>query len=305
MMIRRFFFAALLFCLPLFSNAQADDILGSQDHPLISRYPGSVITEYSAQYDQYTLPLGNLQSGHLAKSQSVEGNLTHIHYEIPEGRSTVEVMRNYQQALQRAGFAVLFTCAGEQCGTGDVGGKNGFWCGGCSARHLSGKLLRPEGDVYVSLHVEQDNPNVKAWAQLDVIEMKPMEAGLVTVNAAALAGDITRSGHVAVYGIYFDTGKAEVKPASDAVLKEIAKLLQVNSTLKLHIVGHTDSVGQFASNMDLSRRRGEAVMQVLTTKYSIATARLDAQGVGPLAPVASNDSEEGRSKNRRVELVKQ
>jgi len=285
--------------------AQDKDVEGSKDHPLISRYPGSVITEYSAtEFDQYTLPLGKLQQDQWAKSQSLEGKLTRIHYAIPIGRSTLEVSRNYAQALQSAGFLTLFSCSsGEQCGGGAVG--NVGWCGGCSPRQLSAKLSRSEGDVYVSFHIEQDNPNVQAQVQLDVIEMKPMEAGLVTVDAAALAGDITRTGHSAVYGIYFDTGKADVKPESDAALKEIAKLLQENATLKLHVVGHTDNVGQLASNMDLSHRRADAVVKVLTTKYSIAAARLDAQGVGPLAPVASNDSEDGRAKNRRVELVKQ
>ena len=132
-----------------------------------------------------------------------------------------------------------------------------------------------------------------------------MESGLVTVNAAALAGDISRTGHSAVYGIYFDTGKADVKPESDAALKEIAKMLQENPALKLLVVGHTDNVGTLASNMDLSKRRAAAVVQVLTATNGVAAARLLAQGAGPLAPVASNGTEEGRAKNRRVELVEQ
>jgi len=179
-----------------------------------------------------------------------------------------------------------------------------YWNPGFAQRHLSAKLARPEGDVYVSLHVINSMDGGPA-VQLDVIEMKPMESGLVKVTAAALAGDITRMGHASVYGIYFDTGKADVKPESDAALAEIAKLLQQDPALKLHVVGHTDNVGTLVSNMDLSRRRADSVAKVLTAKYSIAAARLDAQGVGPLAPVASNDSEAGRAKNRRVELVKQ
>jgi len=285
--------------------AQQRDVEGSKDNPLISRYPGSVITEYSArEFDEYTLPFGKIQDGQFAKSQHLEGKVTRIHYEIPEQRSPLEVTRNYQQALGGAGFQTLFSCSGgEQCGGGTVGDVG--WCGGCSPHQLTAKLSRAEGDVYVSFHIEQDNPNVHAQVQLDVIEMKAMEAGLVKVDAAALASDITRTGHSAVYGIYFDTGKADVKPESDAALKEIAKLLQQNAALKLHVVGHTDNVGQLASNMDLSHRRADAVVKVLTEKYGVAAARLDAQGVGPLAPVASNDSEDGRAKNRRVELVKQ
>lgn len=159
--------------------------------------------------------------------------------------------------------------------------------------------------MYVSLHVEQDNDTNPAWAELVVIEMKPMDAGLVTVNAATLANDLGRTGHASVYGIYFDTGKADVKPESDGTLKEIAKLLQQQAQLKLYVVGHTDNVGNFASNQDLSQRRAEAVAQLLSTKYGVPAARLKSVGDGPSAPVASNDSEEGRAKNRRVELVKQ
>jgi OOP family OmpA-OmpF porin len=127
----------------------------------------------------------------------------------------------------------------------------------------------------------------------------------VTINAASLADDISRSGHVSVYGIYFDTGKADVKSESDATIKEIAKLLQQNASLKLHVVGHTDNAGDLANNMDLSRRRADAVAKVLTGKYNVAAARLHTDGVGPLSPVASNKTEDGRAKNRRVELVEQ
>jgi outer membrane protein OmpA-like peptidoglycan-associated protein len=285
--------------------AQAHDTPGSKDHPLISRYSGSVIDEYAAKaYEAYTLPLGKMGQGEIAKSQPLEGKFTRIHYAIPPGRSTMEVLRNYQDALQHAGFQTLFTCALAQCGNGFIEGQTG-WCGGCSARHISAKLSRPEGDVYVSLHVEQDNDTTPAWAEIVIVEMKPMDSGLVMVNADSLASDISRTGHASVYGIYFDTGKADVKPESDGTLEEIAKLLQKSAQLKLYVVGHTDNVGNLASNQDLSQRRADAVAQLLSAKYGVLAARLRAIGDGPSAPVASNDSEEGRAKNRRVELVKQ
>lgn len=127
----------------------------------------------------------------------------------------------------------------------------------------------------------------------------------MTVNADALAKEITRTGHVAIYGIYFDTGKADVKPESEPTLKEIAKLLQQNPELKLYVVGHTDNVGTLTSNMDLSLRRAESVVKTLISKYGIDTKRLHPVGVGPLSPVASNKTEEDHAKNRRVELVEQ
>jgi outer membrane protein OmpA-like peptidoglycan-associated protein len=245
-----------------------------------------------------------------AKSQHLEGKVTRIAYQAPNGRSSLEVYRNFESALKQAGFEVLFSCAEPDCGIGNVtqsvtgDGIMNYWNGGFASRHLSAKLSRAAGDVYVSLHVANGTDSGPA-VQLDVVDMKPMDAGLVAVNADSLAGDITRTGHASIYGIYFDTGKAEVKAESDATLSEVAKLLQKNGQLKLYVVGHTDNVGTLASNMDLSKRRADAVVAALAGKYGVSAARLASQGVGPLTPVASNDTEDGRAKNRRVELVKQ
>jgi outer membrane protein OmpA-like peptidoglycan-associated protein len=144
-------------------------------------------------------------------------------------------------------------------------------------------------------------PNVELY----VIEVKPMQSDLITVDAASLANDINRTGHASVYGIYFDTAKADVKPESDATMKEIAKLLQGDPKLKLYVVGHTDNQGGLDMNMDLSRKRADSVLAALASKYAVPAGRLRAFGCGPYSPVASNDAEEGRAKNRRVELVKQ
>jgi outer membrane protein OmpA-like peptidoglycan-associated protein len=124
-------------------------------------------------------------------------------------------------------------------------------------------------------------------------------------DAAALGNDIGATGHAAVYGINFDTGKSTIKPESAQALGEIAKLLTADPSLKVFVVGHTDNVGGVDSNLKLSQDRAEAVLQALVRDHGIASARLRASGCGPFAPVASNDSEEGRAKNRRVELVKQ
>jgi len=290
-----------------FIVAQGDDAPGSKDHPLISRYPGSTINRYSQkEFDEYELPLSKVAGGKYAKTQHVEGKVTAIYYTTPEGRSALEIYRNYESGLKNGGFQELFTCA-KTCGDPPPSGSfpldDAFGNYGEDTRYLAAKLARTEGDVYAALWVYDSSFDIKTF--LAVVEAKPMETGLVTVNAAALASDITRTGHASVYGIYFDTGKADVKPESEAALAEIAKLLQQDTSLKLYVVGHTDNVGTLASNMDLSRRRAMAVTQVLTTKHGVAAARLSPQGDGPTAPVASNDSEEGRAKNRRVELVKQ
>jgi outer membrane protein OmpA-like peptidoglycan-associated protein len=106
-----------------------------------------------------------------------------------------------------------------------------------------------------------------------------------------------------VYGIYFASGKADLTPESGAALTAIGDLLARNPALALHVVGHTDNVGELAANLDLSSRRAAAVVAALMREHGVAATRLEPHGVGPLAPVGSNATEEGRARNRRVELV--
>jgi outer membrane protein OmpA-like peptidoglycan-associated protein len=313
--IRTAFVACLLLGLSAsLAAGQDQDAEGSKDHPLISRYPGSYISHYlTKEFDEFTLPLGKLTDDKFTKSQHLEGKITRIVYVAPAGRSVLEVFRNYQGALKKGGFETLFTCGPQECygsggstgrmyGTGDF---DDYWGPDHGIRDVSAKLARPEGDVYVSLLVDDQGGNGQSNVEIYVIEMKPMQSDLITVDAATLANDINRTGHASVYGIYFDTGKADIKPESDATLKEIAKLLQGDRMLKLFVVGHTDNQGALDMNMDLSRKRADAVLAALTTKYTVPAGRLRAFGCGPYSPVASNDSEDGRGKNRRVELVKQ
>lgn len=297
-----------------------EDAEGSKDHPLISRYPGSFIRDYNMkEFDEYVLPLGKLdKNGKLTKSQELEGKVTQITYDAPEGRSILEIYRNYESALQKGGFETLFSITSKELGEGwdpwfgvfisaisraNIVIEHLIPLGWGEGRYLAAKLIRPEGDVYVAVAIGLDGS--RARYQLDIIEVKPMKTGLVTVNADALAKDITRTGHVAIYGIYFDTGKADLKPESEPILKEIAKLLQQNPKLNLYVVGHTDNIGTLTANMELSQRRADAVVKELVTKYKIDAKRLHSAGVGPLSSVASNKAEEGRAKNRRVELVEQ
>jgi OOP family OmpA-OmpF porin len=107
-----------------------------------------------------------------------------------------------------------------------------------------------------------------------------------------------------LYGLYFDTDKDAVKPESQPTMAEIAKLMKSDPSLRLHVVGHTDNQGKPDYNLDLSRRRAANVVSELTNKDGITASRLDAFGCGLYAPVASNEAETGRAKNRRVELVR-
>ena len=250
----------------------------------------------------------------MIKSQKLEGKVTGIVYGAPKDRSLLEIHRNYELALKKAGFEILFTGAGTELGDGWLDVVQGpkfprasFGLKGEKEfhRYLSGKLSQPEGYVYVAIYISSAWDPEQPAIRLDVIEVKPMETDLVEVNAEAMAKDIEITGHSSIYGIYFDTGKAEVNPKSEAALAEIAKLLGLDPKLNLYVVGHTDNVGTLASNMNLSKLRAEAVVKVLISKYRIAVDRLTAAGVGPLSPVVANKIEEGTAKNRRVELVKQ
>ena len=163
--------------------------------------------------------------------------------------------------------------------------------------------------------MNQDKGGKVTWVQvhpwnggqgiaLTIVEEQPMEQ-VIVADATALFQEINLTGKVAVYGIYFDTGKTVVKPESDPALKEIVKLLANQTDLKLYVVGHTDSVGAFDYNMNLSLGRAKAVVEVLVSKHGVDAGRLGPHGVGPLVPATSNRSDDGRAKNRRVELVEQ
>ena len=305
--------------------AQGEDVKGSKDHPLISRFAGSTIVYYDVkQFDEYILALGKVEWErdedykrvfNLTKSKQLEGKVTRIQYDAPEDRSTLEIYRNYESALKRAGFEILFAGAREELGEDfgeaaynamrNVRGDYFHYLDSYleHQRYIAAKLSRPEGDVYISIFVSMTLHKRNPVIQADFIEIKPMEEGLVTADT--MMEDMTRTGRVVIYGIYFDTGKADVKPESEPVLKEMVKLLQQNSELKLYIVGHTDNVGDLTHNMKLSQNRADAVVKTLVSKYGVDTKQLKAYGVGFLAPVASNKTEEGRAKNRRVELVEQ
>lgn len=163
---------------------------------------------------------------------------------------------------------------------------------------MNGKIAKDGREAWVEI----EKGNGKIW--LRVIEKREMEQ-FITADAAAMNDGLKSSGHIALYGIYFDTNKSEVKPESKPALEQIAKLLSQNPGLNLKVVGHTDMTGALEANMKLSQSRGEAVVQALVSQYGVSPSRLKGHGVGPLAPVASNDTDEGRAKNRRVELVKQ
>jgi OOP family OmpA-OmpF porin len=255
--------------------AQEPDAKGCKDHPLFSRFPGFYIQRCTLNdFGSHTFRAGK-------KEVVVEGRYTEIMYYKNEGAkapSPLQVHRNFENAIKKIGGTVQ-----QNEGDGDV--------------YLS--LNKDGAEVWVHLSM-----NIAEQYWLAMVEKGAMKQE-IEADAAALGAGIKAEGRIAVYGIQFDTGKSEIKPASEPALVEIAKLLKAQPTLKLHVVGHTDNVANLDLNLKLSRARAEAVTHALSTRHGIAAIRLTAHGVGPVAPVASNDAEAGRAKNRRVELVKQ
>lgn len=308
-----FMFALLLVCIVPVSAANAKDVKGSKDHPLVSRYEGAEIIRYKQEkFNEYALLLGKPKGKEPGEHQAVEGAITQIRYQIDKERTSLEVYKNYEKALVDAGFETLFECKNKTCG-GRAFNHLVVEYGDMSEnykdqRFLAAKLTRPEGTAYVSLYV------VKAYAiggpkhntvmvQLDIIESAEMETGKVAVDADAIGKGLDTEGHIAIYGIFFDSGSDKIKPESGEALGEIATLMKARPDLGLLVVGHTDNQGELAYNMDLSKRRAASVVKALSEGHGIGAARLTPAGVGFLAPVASNRGDAGRGQNRRVELV--
>ncbi len=292
-------FSIVLFAVPL--QAQRD-VGGSQDHPVVTRYPGSLIRFYNqVDFDKYPLALA-VENRRPGGVKQIEGKVTKITYQNPAGRSAHEIFSNYRDALVKAGYQTLFSCAGADCGMAMYWQQlNGLYASG-GPREVQGLVVRGKTggkDVTVAMSVNT------GFSILHIVEHKAMEAGLVTASAAELASGLERDGHISVYAIYFDTGSTVLKAESSPALAEIGKLMAAKPELRLHVVGHTDSTGGLAVNMKLSAGRAASVVKALTGEHGVSAARLESHGVGPLAPVATNATEEGKAKNRRVDLVSQ
>jgi outer membrane protein OmpA-like peptidoglycan-associated protein len=270
-----------------------------------------------------------------AKERSLEGLYTRLIYLVPEGRSALEVLRGYQEELVGAGGSLLYECMNSECGGDLFGnrlggtlsmtlalypmqravdkfGSNG-WCATTSKlseQRYSVFETAKDGTLFSILTYTQNGSGGcrefagRTFAMVQIVERKAREQKMVTVSAQEMRTSLDKSGRIALYGIYFDSDQAAVKPDSQPMLEEIAKLLRESPKLSVLIVGHTDNQGSFDYNIGLSERRARAVIEVLQTKYGISPTRLRPAGAGMIAPTATNDTEDGRARNRRVELVK-
>jgi len=311
----------------------AADLPKSQDPPFLKRFQGSEIVNYE------TVPFDALQIAAPDPKNSAnwvltpaEGQITRLVYHVPSGHTTLEVLRNYEQALKDANL----TQVDERQGTTDLArdfladiyhqswdtnsdfnwtnlGRSGIQQfgyvtakGTVGGRPVQlaitvGNYSHPVDVVYKSkIHFDADQP----FVVVDVSMAKAVENQMVVVKAADIADALSSKGFIDLYGVYFDTDKTVVKPESTATLDEVASLLKIDKSLKLEISGHTDNTGSKDHNLALSQARAQAVVQVLVTKYGIDPKRLTAKGYGDTKPVAPNTTDDNKAKNRRVELRK-
>jgi OOP family OmpA-OmpF porin len=308
--------------------ALAADLPGSKDPPGMKRYEGSEIIGYrEPRFDEFLLPMGPPTSQDppkYAKSLKIEGLVSRYAYVAPAGRTPTELLRNYKLEFQRLDLVTLYEKGPSDRGwfgptlsqiavedkIGDILAYNE-----AQERVLVGRTKDASPTYYYVFVTSYRDGNMpdrlqstvtkdSALAELVVVTPQQMEKKMTFVNAGEMSRSLADSGKIALYGIYFDTDKDSLRSDSLTTLQEIAKLLATDRSLKVSVVGHTDNQGKPDYNLDLSRRRAAAVVRELTSKYGISTDRLSSFGCGFYAPVASNDTEDGKAENRRVELVK-
>lgn len=341
---------------PVFADASIPDadIPGAADNPGLKRYEGSYIISHERfEYTDFTIPLSPLVRSvpdqrdarnnvihRPERKVEAEGALTRLVYLLPEARSPLEVLRNYQDVIEEGGGIVEFECRREDCGghptRSSAGGGNAmsltqfffheselkdppFSTGRCALnsqiddqRFLAARIEREGAHDWVAVQTYQiasAHASCRAIvgrtvAIVHILEARQRERRMVTVDAAQMASAIDETGSISLYGIYFDTDRTDLKPESEPTLREIAALLDAQPRLAVLVVGHTDSQGSHEYNLDLSARRAAAVKAALVAGFGIDAGRLATAGAGMMAPVATNDTQEGRALNRRVVLVK-
>jgi len=328
----------------LLAEAEKDAPM-SQIHPFTDRYEGSFILGQTVKvFDERVFPAGPTQEKFydkqnlFTKTVTAQGKVTRTAYLAPEGRSSLAGFRNYRNAVAAKGFEPVYKCAGATCGkefyrrihrkenpASSFMGKSysrdrekllrAFVDKTSDVRYALFRKAGAGGDDWVAIYAglnmdccEGPSSSImkdRVGVLVQVVQAGVMEDRMVTLKAEDITSDIAKQGRAVLYGILFDFDKADIKAESEPQLAEMAKALKADPRLRVFIVGHTDNQGKLDYNTGLSQRRAEAVVKALSTKHAIPAARMMAKGLASLAPVATNRTEDGRAKNRRVEMVEQ
>lgn len=250
--------------------------------------------------------------------RAIEGEINRKFYTAPKGVTPLEIIKNYEQALKTKGAEIIHLSQNAYRHTNQESGERILFMRDLfsharikhqgyahlmlprKANHyLSAKVSRDASDIFISVaSAVVDDVN---YYEVVTVVAKAMDMNNVTLNI--LNDGIANNGKVPIYDIYFDTGKFTLKENSDTALTTIASYLQKNKQQQFVVVGHTDNTGDFNANLKLSLKRAQAVVDALVQNYAIEKKQIMAYGVGSVAPVTSNSSEDGKGRNRRVELV--
>jgi len=287
----------------------AKDVSGAKDHTLISRYQGAEIKAFNEiDYDEYALGVAPVKNGKV-ETRAIEGKITTI-------ISTFQVFKNYKSVLKQHGFEKIFTCTTKNCGNyfpkNLIAGTNSEFTYNTvdvynmgpqsDYRFLSGKFEKNGKPVYVSLLISKNKYNKDVYVAQEIIESTEMQQEQITIDLKSLDQAINKTGKATLHGIQFEHNSAKLTADSLRVVDVLAGYLKLNSAASYFVVGHTDSSGEYAFNIKLSKSRAQTIKKSLKSK-GVSEKKLFAVGVAQVAPVASNKDEQGRAKNRRVELV--
>ena len=208
-----------------------------------------------------------------AINTSIEGNSRSVMYECREGTTPASIVAQAAAALKTAGFEIPYRFADAEAAL--TARKNDFWV-----------TVEAASRYYTLTEISSAAPDFDS-----------------VTDASSIADMLERYGHVPLYAIQFLPGRADLTPASEAILNELVAMLNDHPTWRLRVEGHTDNTGTRMGNMTLSFKRASAVVTWLAANGA-KRARLDPQGIGDARPVADNATEAGRTKNRRIEIVK-
>lgn len=312
-------FLIILVCIlsGTFSTALlAKDAKGSKDHPLMSRYKGAEIKAFNeTDYDEYALGAGTVKNGKV-ETKAIEGKISTIIYKLDKKLSTFQVFKNYESVLKRHGFEKILSCTSKTCGahfpkllikgTGSEVTYNAVDVYNMDSRadyrYLSGSFDNKGKTVYVSLLISKNKFNKQVFVAQEIVETTEMEMDQITIDLKSLEQAINQTGKATLHGINFEHNSAMLTKSSSGTVDILATYLKQNSKASYFVVGHTDSNGDYALNMKLSKERAETIKKSLQAK-GLPEKNLFAVGVAQVAPVASNKDEQGRAENRRVELV--
>jgi OmpA-OmpF porin, OOP family len=271
---------ALVFLLSLIAEGQNEDIEGCKDYPAFNRMPGfHIISCKTTEFDSYIFPVENSLNEN-CKKQAVEGKYYDLSYALNEGAqepSALHIFRNFENALKQVNATIVAKVI-EQ---------------GNSYSFITGRFSKGNMETWVYINASGTD------YQLYIVEKQNMEQ---VIQAGDMLKALNSSGFIAL-NILFDTGKSTIKKESQDIVDQIYEMLRTNNSLKISIEGHTDNTGNIEGNKSLSENRAKAVLDALVGK-GIEKSRLSYKGWGQEKPVADNRTDDGKAKNRRVEIVK-